>query len=84
MSYEQVLQSVIDYWTKVINDTGVEVKAESNLMDDLSLSSLELLTSLLRFESKFGARIPEKALRRMLTIQDSAQVIYELMQQKNA
>ena len=80
--YEEILQSIIAYWKQVIDDETVDVLPESNLMDDLALSSLEMLNSLLTLEDTFGISIPERALRRMITIQDVAQVLTEIIQKE--
>ncbi|MBQ9142705.1 MAG: acyl carrier protein [Lachnospiraceae bacterium] len=82
--YEEILQGIIAYWKKEINDESVQVLPESNLMDDLSLSSMEMLRALLVLESKYGINIPEKCLRKMMTIQDVASVITEIVQKKLA
>ena len=42
----------------------------SVLMDDLDLSSMEILTIVADLEETFGLRIPEKELRNFVTIGD--------------
>ena len=44
----------------------------SVLMDDLDLSSMEILTIVADLEETFGLRIPEKELRNFVTISDLA------------
>ena len=46
-------------------------------MDDLALSSLEMLNGLLMLEDTYGIVIPEKYLRRILTVEDVARVVTE-------
>ena len=41
-------------------------------MDDLDLSSMEILTIVADLEETFGLRIPEKELRNFVTISDLA------------
>ena len=81
--YEDILQGIIAYWKRVIDDDSIEVKPESNLMDDLALSSLEMFNSLLILEEKYGVSIPERALRRMATIRDVAQVLTEILSKES-
>ena len=57
--YQEILQSIIDYWKRVIDDDSIEITPQSNLMDDLALSSLEMLNSLLMIEDTYGIIIPE-------------------------
>lgn len=77
--YEEILQGMIEYWKQAIDDPSVEVLPESNLMDDLALSSLEMFNGLLLLEDKFRITIPERALRQMVTIRDVAQVLTQLL-----
>ena len=51
-----------------------EIAPEENsvLMDDLDLSSMEILTIVADLEETFGLRIPEKELRNFVTISDLA------------
>lgn len=78
--YQEILQSIIDYWKTVIDDDTIEITPQSNLMDDLALSSLEMLNSLLMIEDTYGIIIPEKYLKRMITVEDVARVLTEITQ----
>ena len=80
--YEEILQAIIAYWKQVLDDETIQVLPESNLMDDLALSSLEMFNSLLTLEDKYGISIPERALRKMITIKDVAQVLTEIIQRE--
>jgi acyl carrier protein len=80
--YQEILQSIIDYWKRVIDDDSIEITPQSNLMDDLALSSLEMLNSLLMIEDTYGIIIPEKYLNRMVTVADAAQVLTEIAQKQ--
>lgn len=48
------------------------MREDSVLMDDLDLSSMEILTVVADLEEMFGLRIPEKELRNFVTISDVA------------
>lgn len=78
--YQEILQNIIDYWKRIIDDDTVEITPQSNLMDDLALSSMEMFNSLLMLEDTYGIIIPEKYLKRMVTIADVAQVLTEITQ----
>lgn len=78
--YQEILQSIIDYWKSVIDDDTIEITPQSNLMDDLALSSLEMFNSLLMLEDTHGIIIPEKYLKRMVTVGDVAQVLTKITQ----
>lgn len=79
MTLEQIQQMVIDYWTQVLDDPDVQVEPDSNLIDDLALSSLEIFISLMTLEDQYGIRIPERCLRSMTTPRSSAQIILQLL-----
>ncbi len=79
---EKVIEKVIAYFVEELDDPELEIRPDSNLMDDLSLSSLEMLKSLVHLETEMGVTIPEKFLRKMFTIEDVAKVICEVLDQK--
>lgn len=80
--YEEILKQIIDYLVNEIDDESIEILPESNLMDDLSLNSLEMLRALILLENRLGIRIPEKYLRKMVTVRDVADIIYEIIQKE--
>ena len=47
-----------------------DVREASVLMDDIALSSMEILSVVADLEETFGLRIPEKELRNFVTIGD--------------
>ena len=58
----------------IICDTAdippLDITPESVMMDDLSLSSMELMTVVNQAERTFALTIPEKDLRRFITVED--------------
>lgn len=77
--YEEVLEKIIKYYEEELDDPSLEITAETSLMDDLALSSLEIMKSLVYLEVETGLIIPDKCLRRMITIEDVAKVICSLI-----
>lgn len=72
-----VLDKIIRVFEKI---SDVEnITKESNLFDDLELSSLESFVALGELEETFGIRIPEKMLLKMITINDVYDIVTELM-----
>ena len=59
-------------WGDVAEIAPEDVNENSVLMDDLDLSSMEILTVVADLEETFGLRIPEKELRNFVTIADVA------------
>ena len=65
---------IISQITAILEDVAEvspeDVTESSVLMDDLDLSSMEILTIVADLEETFGLRIPEKELRNFVTISD--------------
>ena len=76
--YEEVLKKVIQYYEEELDDPSLEITPESDLMEDLELSSLEMLKGLVYLEVEFGIEIPERYLRRMITVQDTPDLLTSL------
>jgi acyl carrier protein len=47
-----------------------QIAPERALMDDLDLSSMEIMTMLAEVEDEFDLRIPERELRNFITVGD--------------
>ena len=65
---------IISQITAILEDVAEvspeDVTESSVLMDDLDLSSMEILTIVADLEETFGLRIPEKELRNFATMGD--------------
>ena len=72
---------IISQITAILEDVAEvspeDVTESSVLMDDLDLSSMEILTIVADLEETFGLRIPEKELRNFVTISDLADYLAE-------
>ena len=68
------IEAVIEEATDIPCD---EMEEDSALMNDLELSSLEIMTMIADLETIFKVRISENALRDFITIGDIADFIQE-------
>lgn len=72
-------EEIISKFTQVVEDaTGIpasDIHAESVLMDDLDMSSLEVMTILAELERVFHIRIKEKELMGIITVDDMVQCV---------
>ena len=72
---------IISQITAILEDVAEvspeDVTESSVLMDDLDLSSMEILNIVADLEETFGLRIPEKELRNFVTISDLADYLAE-------
>ena len=78
MNYDEILEKVITTFS-VIADTEEEITEDSELVDDLNISSMDILMILCNLEEEFHIKVPEKMIRRMTTIGDVAEVLESLM-----
>ena len=72
MNRSEIIAQIVGILEDVAEISPDEVREDSVLMDDLDLSSMEILTIVADLEEPFGIRIPEKELRRFVTISDLA------------
>lgn len=78
--FEEILQGTMRYLEGLLGKDAPEITPRSHLMDDLALSSLEMLNGLLMLEDTYGIVIPEKYLRKILTVEDVARVVTEFVE----
>ena len=78
MDYSKILQRVIDLFATMA-DTEDEITADSELIDDLGISSMDVLFLISSLEEEFKIKVPEKAIRKMVTVGDVAETIIALI-----
>ena len=72
MERTEIVSQILAILEDVAEISPEDVNENSVLMDDLDLSSMEILTVVADLEETFGLRIPEKELRNFVTISDLA------------
>ena len=72
MQRAEIVSQILAVLEDVAEISPEDVNEDSVLMDDLDLSSMEILTIEADLEETFGLRIPEKELRNFVTIADVA------------
>lgn len=72
MQRAEIVSQILAILEDVAEISPEDVREDSVLMDDLDLSSMEILTVVADLEEMFGLRIPEKELRNFVTIGDVA------------
>lgn len=56
-----------------------EISAESELMEDLDLSSMDVMIVISSLEEEFGFKVPEKLIQNVDTVGDVADVVAALV-----
>ena len=72
MERSEIVSQILAILEDVAEISPEDVTEDSVLMDDLDLSSMEILTVVADLEATGGLRIPEKELRNFVTISDLA------------
>ena len=68
-------EKVRDIMAKQLSVKPEEVKAESNIAEDLGADSLDLVEILMSLEDEFGISIPDEAIPQIKTIKDVVEFI---------
>lgn len=77
MNYDEILQRVIELFATMSD--AEEITEESELMEDLDISSMDVLLLISNMEEEFKISIPESEIRKMVTIGDVAEAVKRLM-----
>lgn len=80
MYNEDVLARVIALFSTMTE--AEKITAESELIDDLEISSMDVLYLISCLEDEFEIKVPEKEVRKMVTVGDVAEVIENLRNRK--
>lgn len=75
MNNEIILEKVIALFATMTD--ADEITEESELMDDLGISSMDVLFLISSLEAEFGVKVPEKTIRQVITVSDVVDVIAE-------
>lgn len=76
MRKEDVLDRVIELFYTM---TEAEVNKDSEIMEDLDITSMDVLFLISSIEEEFKIKIPEKAIRKMVTVGDVADVVADCL-----
>lgn len=77
MATDNMLQRVIDLFATMA-DTDEEITVDSELTDDLGISSMDVLFLISSLEEEFRIKVPERLIRKMVTIGDVVDIITSL------
>lgn len=77
MDNEKILERVIALFSRMTEEE--EITEESEIVDDLGISSMDVLFLISSMEEEFGIKISEKLIRKMVTVSDVVEIIADLM-----
>lgn len=77
MKNNYILERVINFFSTMTE--AEEITADSDLIDDLEVSSMDILFLVSGMEEESGIKIPEKELRKASSVGDVADIIERLV-----
>lgn len=77
MYNETILNRVIELFSTMSD--AEEITADSEVIEDLGISSMDVLFLIASLEEEFKIKVPEKQLRQIVTVGDVADIIAELV-----
>lgn len=77
MRYEDVMRKTVELLSEITE--AEEISAESELMGDLGIGSMDLLSLLCNLEEEFNVRLPERIIRKVVTVGDMVNSISEII-----
>lgn len=80
MYNEDILNRVIALFSTMTE--AEKITADSELIDDLEISSMDVLYLISCLEDEFEIKVPEKEVRKMVTVGDVAEIIETLKNRK--
>ena len=78
MRYEDVLRKTVELLSEITE--AEEIGAESELMEDLGIGSMDLLSLLCDLEEEFNVRLPERIILEVVSVGDMVDSICEITQ----
>ena len=75
MKRDEVLKTVIDIFSMMTDANNIS--ANSELIDDLGISSMDILILIAYIEEEFHIRLTERNMRRIITVDDVVDVILQ-------
>lgn len=77
MYNEELLGRVIELFGTMTE--ADEITEDSEIMEDLEINSMDVLFLISSLEAEFGIKVPEKAIRKMVTVGDVVEIVEGLL-----
>lgn len=72
-----MLDRVKDILAEYVGLSKEQITPETNLLEDLQLSSLDIVNIIVAFEEEFDIEIPERKLSQIVTVEDVTRLLEE-------
>lgn len=77
MEREEIKRTLYEMMSELLEREVDDIDESKALMDELDISSLEIMTMIADLEEQFQIQIPENDIRGMVTVGDMIDFIYE-------
>lgn len=77
MEREEIKRTLYEMMSELLEREVDDIDESKALMDELDLSSLEIMTMIADLEEQFQIQIPENDIRGIVTVGDMIDFIYE-------
>lgn len=78
MEREEIKSKLYELMGELLEMPVDDISEDKALMDELDISSLEIMTMIADLEEQFQITIPEKDMRGLVTVGDIIDYIYEV------
>ena len=75
---KDILNKVIKMFQEELEDDAIVITGNSNIMDDLEMSSFEIYSIIERLEEEFNLEITDELMRNIIYIKDIVDIICKL------
>lgn len=72
-----MLEKVRNILEEYIDVPKEQITMETNLLNDLGLSSLDVVNMIVAFEDEFGIEIPDRKLSELVTVGDAVKLLQD-------
>lgn len=72
-----MFEKTVEILEEFVDASGEEITRDSALVDDLGLSSLEVISLVAAFEDEFGIEVPDRVIPTLRTVGDIVNYLEE-------
>lgn len=75
---EKIMDDVVGLLTESLNISPVDLKADTNLVEELAIDSMQLYEFVVDLEESYNIRLPDELLEQIVTVDDIVDLVMKL------
>ncbi|MCR4671140.1 MAG: acyl carrier protein [Saccharofermentans sp.] len=75
---EKIMDDIVKLLTESLDISPVDLKASTNLVEDLAIDSMQLYEFVIDLEESYNIRLPDELLEQIVTIDDIVNLVMKL------